>query len=274
MEIVGVDVRWFDLAKLPWSDQGLEETLSSDERRRADRFFFPRDRRRFVRRRGALRILLADQLGTDPATVMLRTDAKGRPHLASEHRSPLRFNQSSSGDVAVCATTEGLDVGIDVEKVRGDFDVNELARRFFSPREVADLESLPEPARTGAFLSCWTLKEAFVKARGDGLRLPLELFDVVARPRTSPESSLVTTRWNPSEVAAWCVRALDARDGYVAAVAVAAPCTLVTVRVDTRWGAPPRTAEPRRTAVTAGGEDLGLRAPGAHPLKATHGGGA
>ena len=228
-----VDVSWSDLAALPWPDQQLEDTLSSEELTRANRFHFPRDRQRFVRRRGALRFLLGSRLGTEPAAVMLRTDPNGRPHLAAEHGSGVRFNQSSSGDVAVYATSPDCDVGVDVEQLRSDFDVDDLARRFFSAREIADLGSLAGAARTGAFFSCWTLKEAFVKARGDGLRLPLDQFDVVVQPETSTGSSLAATRWDPSEVSSWCVQPLDAPAGCAAAVAVAAPCTPVTVRVVT-----------------------------------------
>jgi 4'-phosphopantetheinyl transferase len=230
---VVADVWWFDLGALAWPDRQLEATLSYEERTRADRFHFSRDRQRFVRRRGALRNLLGSALGAQPAAVMLHTDANGRPRLAPEQGSRLRFNQSSSGDVAVCATTTDCDVGVDVEQLRDDFDVDDLARRFFSASEVTQLQSRKGPARTAAFFSCWTSKEAFVKARGDGLRLPLDQFDIDLHLPTATASSLVATRWEPSEVTSWCVRPLSAPAGYVAAVAIAAPCSSVTVDVAT-----------------------------------------
>lgn len=226
-----VNVHWFDLAALPWADAWLEGTLSSDERARAERFRFPGDRRRFVRRRGALRMLLGSTLGTDPAAVMIQTEANGRPVLAPEHGNALRFNPSSSGDVAVCATSADCAVGVDVERVRSDFDLDDLARRFFSAGEFAQLRSRSPSAHVEAFFSCWTLKEAFVKARGDGLRLPLDQFDVDVESRTTTGSALLATRWDPSEASSWCLRPLDAPEGHTAAVAVAAPLSVVTVEV-------------------------------------------
>jgi 4'-phosphopantetheinyl transferase len=244
--VTGIEVRWLRLDRLEWTDTELEACLAPAERARADRFHFPRDRQRFVRRRGALRYLLSDHLGAEPAAIDLTTGPNGRPELHPgphpEDGRDLRFNQSSSGDTAVYAFATGIDVGIDVERHRDDIDIDALAFRFFSPREVAALEAeSPGSPRSAAFFACWTMKEAFVKARGDGLSLPLDGFDVDFRPggptRTGPAtgsatesaspSALLATRWNADEAARWCLRPLPAPAGCSAALAVAAPCGLV-----------------------------------------------
>lgn len=235
-------MRWLRLDRLQWTDAELEACLTRDERARADRFHFPRDRQRFVRRRGALRYLLSDHLGAGPAAIVLTTGPNGRPELHPGHGRDLRFNQSSSGDTAVYAFATGIDVGIDVERHRDDIDIDALAVRFFSPREVAALDAeSPGSPRSAAFFACWTMKEAFVKARGDGLSLPLDGFDVDFRPgaptgtgsatglatASATPSALLATRWDADEATRWCLRPLPAPAGCSAALAVAAPCGIV-----------------------------------------------
>jgi 4'-phosphopantetheinyl transferase len=194
---------------------GHEGLLSADELERAERFHFARDRRRFVVGRGILRALLGAYLDTAPEAVQLRYGASGKPALAD---GPLRFNLSHSGAVALFAfTTEG-EVGVDVEELLPQPDARRLADHFFSPAEVATLRAVPAAALDRGFLECWTRKEAFVKARGDGLSLPLDAFDVTFGP--GRRCALVRTAWAPEEAGQWSlVDVSDPAGGYVAAVA-------------------------------------------------------
>ncbi|MGH9448342.1 MAG: 4'-phosphopantetheinyl transferase family protein, partial [Terriglobia bacterium] len=147
----------------------------------AARFIFPRDRDRFIAGRGILRELLAAYLKEPAATVKFNYGSRGKPRLAPEAPG-LRFNLSHSDGIALYAITKGREVGIDVERIRPDFGGMAVAERFFSARERADLHALPEDSRANGFFLCWTEKEAYVKALGDGLHIPLDSFDVSLAP--------------------------------------------------------------------------------------------
>jgi 4'-phosphopantetheinyl transferase len=201
----------------------LRATLAPDEVARAERFAFPKDRRRYIVGRGALRVILAAYLDTTPADIPIRATPQGKPYLASP--SPdLRFNLSHSGQLALIAAARGREVGVDIEQVDAEGDLEKLlalARRFFSPSEFTALESLPAGAQIGAFYACWTRKEAYLKARGGGLSLPLDGFDVSLRP--GEPAALLATRDDPALAAHWSLHALDPGPGYAAALAVEEP---------------------------------------------------
>jgi 4'-phosphopantetheinyl transferase len=209
--------------------QSLWEQLAPEERDRAARFHFPKDRDRFVAARGLLRVILGAYLGVDPAGLRFTKNAYGKPALA-EQRGPddLRFNLSHSHELVLYAITRGREVGIDVEWMRPDLADEEIAARFFSPREVAALRALPEPQRLEAFFNCWTRKEAFIKARGEGLSLPLDEFDVSLAP--GEPAALLGTCWDPHEAGRWSLRALSPGPGYAAALAVEGECDDPMVR--------------------------------------------
>jgi len=157
----------------------LRGLLSVDELTRAQRFHFDRDRRHFIGRRAILRIVLATYLENTPGSVRFSYNDFGKPCLADPaHSKRLSFNLSHSGELIRIAVAIDRDVGIDVEVVDESVPIDSLARRVFSPREIATLEALPESLRRAGFFSCWTRKEAYVKARGKGLSLPLASFDV------------------------------------------------------------------------------------------------
>jgi len=143
--------------------------LSESERQRALRFKVDRDRRRFIVARARLRQLLAAKLGVDPREIELSNGANGKPHLAGRFAaSTLRFNVSHSDDIAVFAFCDGAEVGVDIEAVRPMNDVDEIAARVFSPAETEALRALDGDTRVRGFFECWTRKEAFIKALGDG----------------------------------------------------------------------------------------------------------
>jgi len=164
----------------PVADPGAASILSPDERARAARFRVERDRDRFVACRLALRRILGRVLRMRPERLDFGYGPNGKPSLAGT--SGVEFNVSHREDLAVIAVTRGRRVGVDVEKLRSVEDSETLSARFFSADEAAALRTISPEARDQAFLACWTRKEAFVKARGDGLSLPLDSFAVSLAP--------------------------------------------------------------------------------------------
>ena len=199
--------------------QELRGVLSPDEHEKADRFHFDVDRRRFVIGRSALRMLLAQRLGTAPAKLQFDTSAFGKPHLASAFAdTALRFNVSHSGDIVLIALALHRALGVDVEHMRPDIEVVGIAERFFSVAERRALGTLDPKEQRDAFYACWTRKEAYIKATGDGLSLPLDQFDVTLLP--GEPARLVATRPDPAEATRWTLMGLEVGDGYKAALAV------------------------------------------------------
>jgi 4'-phosphopantetheinyl transferase len=199
--------------------RAFHDLLTTDEQHRADRFYFPKDREHFVVARGALRRILGRYLDTDPKHLRFSYTAFGKPALTdATGGKELRFNVSHSKGMALYAITRGRDLGVDVELLREDFEGLEIAHHFFSRREVATLNALPDELRTRAFFNCWTRKEAYIKARGEGLSLPLDRFDVSLVP--GEPAALLRTRHNPQEASRWDLQELFPGRGYVAAIAV------------------------------------------------------
>lgn len=190
----------------------LEALLSDEERARASRYVFPRDRDRFLSTRGILRSLLSRYLGRPPSAIEFAYEPAGKPALRPLSSDPrISFNVSHSGAMAVYAFSSCRDVGIDVEAVRFNNTNQGLAERFFSTAERAELLSLPVEKRNEAFFRYWTCKEAYVKARGVGLGIPLNSFDVsLAHGR--PE------RLAGDDSARWMLRSFRPAEGYVGAV--------------------------------------------------------
>ncbi len=191
--------------------------LSPDELKRASRFHFVGDRQRFVKSRGMLRTILASYLSADPSRLSFSYSEKEKPSLGPPHRERrITFNLSHSGGVALFAFARSRDVGIDVEQVRRDFDAEAIARRFFSAQEQQQLAALPADEKFEAFFRCWTRKEAYIKATGDGLSLPLRQFDVSIA--AGDKDALLSTRPDGSEASQWRLCEVSAGLGYVAAL--------------------------------------------------------
>jgi 4'-phosphopantetheinyl transferase len=172
------------IVRLEASEENFERSfswLSPDETTRAERFYFDRHRHAFVLGRAALRVLLADYLKRSPAEVVFVYGSQGKPALA-DPTCPLRFNVSNSGNLAAFAFTVGCEIGLDVEQHRPIHDFEHIADRFFSPEETAELLELPIAERKSAFFNCWARKEAYIKAMGGGLSIPLDSFRVTLRP--------------------------------------------------------------------------------------------
>lgn len=196
----------------------LEPILSDDEIRRANRFRFAEHRRRFVIARGCLRQLLAGYLQIDARELLFIYSAEGKPSLDVRHESDLLFNVSHSGEIAGFAFALRRTLGIDVELIRRDVDVEEIPKRFFSAAEQVALDTLEGEHKVQGFFRCWTRKEAYVKAVGSGLSLPLRDFDVSLMPGETPK--LLATRPDPTLAGRWSMASLDFGEEYAAAVIV------------------------------------------------------
>ncbi len=217
----GVQLWRIDLDAVVQPESRWQSLLSPDERDRASRFHFERDRLHFCAARGLLRTLLAGYVVAQPQDVRFHYSEKGKPELAEPHASArFAFNLSHSGGVALIGLTRNGPIGVDIENIRNDFDTAAIAQRFFSASEQEQLLKLPPEERHQAFFRCWTLKEAFIKALGEGLSHPLHQFDVSVDAET-PVS--LVTRPNASEAELWQLQSVEAGPGYAAAVAVQRP---------------------------------------------------
>jgi 4'-phosphopantetheinyl transferase len=200
------------LAVDPTTLQRLENLLADDERARAGRFIFQQDRDRFIAARGILRELLSTYLQCEPRNIGFSYGPRGKPAISSDGaRYPLRFNLSHSHGLALIGVSREREIGIDVERIRPEFAGAEIAKRYFSAREILELGRLPVELRTEGFFLCWTRKEAYIKAEGDGLHIPLDTFDVSLTPDLPVEL-------HSADQSRWTLRSLTPDPGYVAAV--------------------------------------------------------
>jgi 4'-phosphopantetheinyl transferase len=192
---------------------------SADELERASRFRFPRDRNRYLVGRAVLRSILARYLACAPGDLRFRYGASGKPMLADTFKGEtLEFNVSHSGEYALYAVARDRKVGIDIEQMRADMPYEQIAAQFFSPEENRHLRSLPEHLRRTAFYFIWTRKEAYVKARGEGLLLPLDRFDVLT-PHPYPATAPFAVH-DPASAAPWSVRDVEAFPDYAASLVI------------------------------------------------------
>jgi 4'-phosphopantetheinyl transferase len=193
--------------------------LSPDEIARASRFHFEKDRIHFTRCRSALRGLLADYLLIPAAEIHFEYLTSGKPYLAvDQNPRALQFNVSHSANMALIAVGSEHRLGVDIERIRDDVDTASLAERFFSPRERDGLRALPKPLRVTGFYACWTRKEAFLKATGDGLSFPLADFSVTTHPNRAP--ALEDIKGDQEAAKQWSLADLSVAEGYRATLVV------------------------------------------------------
>ena len=194
------------------------DVLSDDERRRAHRFRFEEDRAEYVSGRAQLRQILADYLGACPEELRFCYGPMGKPELAGPFTaSGLRFNLSHSAGVALYAVSHDREVGVDLEQIHELPGVDQIAQRFFSPRENAMLQNLPAEQKLRGFFNCWTRKEALVKGLGDGLSRRLDCFTVSLAP--GEPARLLDREKEVATLDRWALRALTPAPGFAAALA-------------------------------------------------------
>jgi 4'-phosphopantetheinyl transferase len=216
-----------DLDDSRWETGRFREMLSEDEIQRAVGYHFERERRHFILRRGMLRSILGRYLSIAAAEVGFVYNPYGKPALETRGgEEGLQFNMSHSEGLMLVALRRGRRVGIDIEHVRADLEIEEIAARYFSTAEQAALHALPSEDKLRAFFACWTRKEAFIKALGQGLSLPLDAFDVTLAPLQ--EARLLSVRESTALTAGnalvpehhWQLQHLEPEPGYVGALCV------------------------------------------------------
>ena len=203
-------------------DDGLIDNyrnlLTEDERARANRFRLEEHKDRFTIRRGILRVLIGRYLNQGPYGEPFPLNEFGKPRLPTVASGlDLRFNVSHSSGMALLAFAHNREIGVDVEAIRPDIDYCALATRFFSPTESSTLLSLPPNQRSRAFFAGWSRKEAYIKARGMGLSMPLDQFDVSIRP--GEPAKILAIRDVPENSALWSLWELAPGPGFAGALA-------------------------------------------------------
>jgi len=199
--------------------EALNQVLSLDEKIRAERFRFERDRRRFIAARGILRQILGSCLSVEPSAVRFCYGRNGKPRLADTYdNGKICFSLSHSQGIALYGFSRGRQVGVDIESIRDFTEMGEIARQFFSVNENEVFNGLPKSKKVDAFFKCWTRKEAFVKAIGDGLSYPLNMFDVSVDPGEPAE--LLRIRGDARKAARWSIQDVKTDPGLAAAFAV------------------------------------------------------
>jgi 4'-phosphopantetheinyl transferase len=220
-ELVGDEIHVW-CASLDRPVSGFQRLLSEDERTRAERYHFEEDRRRFIVRRGILRTLLSGYLGIEPYQVKFCYGKNGKPGVPDIFgKTKVQFNLSRSEGLVLYAFTRNHEIGVDIEYVREIPGIGRIAKRFFSARENSIFQSLPESQKKEAFFNCWTRKEAFIKAIGDGLLHPLDSFDVSLVP--GEPARLIGIKGDFREASRWSLRDLQPAVGFSAALAVKGP---------------------------------------------------
>jgi 4'-phosphopantetheinyl transferase len=209
---------WVSPLHISWDERiALAKVLDTEERDRANRFRFPKHRWEFVVARGTLKEVIGRYLGFPADQVHLGSGAKGKPYLLRPETSiDLRFNLSHSGDYFLIGVAKGRELGIDIERMRPDLADDGMARTSFSEREVTAFRALPPEFQERGFFSCWSRKEAFIKATGEGVSYGLQDFDVSLAPGEEPK--LLGCRRDVTATSRWMLRALDPVPGYAAAL--------------------------------------------------------
>jgi 4'-phosphopantetheinyl transferase len=213
----------------------LELLLAADERKRAARFRFPEGSNRFVASRAVLRIILGSYLNTPAHELVFSNGAHGKPALIAPRQNALRFNSSRSQELALYAVSSGSEVGVDVERVRPDLEVDRIAELFFSQSEAGVIRGLRNDQKIDAFFSCWVSKEAYLKATGHGLSQPLSSFEVSFAGGTVPIGGDANKRVKSR----WLLRQLEVAPGFKAAFVAPSNCD----RVRYFWWSPGDTEE-------------------------------
>ena len=204
----------------PQQVERLGLPLSNEEWQRANRFRFEQHRRQYLVGRGALRTLLAAYLGIFPERVRFTYGPRGKPFLADQAagEGSLFFNLSNSSELALVGFVRGAEIGVDVEFMKPMSDLEQIAERFFSLSERETLRGLPHEKKPEGFFNCWTRKEAYLKAMGEGLAAPLDSFDVTLAPGEPPR--MLTLQGDAERAARWCFQCFRPAEEYIAALAI------------------------------------------------------
>jgi len=209
-------------AKLDQSDEcvkQLTQMLSVEEQRKSERFHFDKDTKYFIVTRGVLRTILSRYLRVEPNRLQFGYRSNGKPYLTEKlNGEEICFNLSRSHSLSLYAFTRSRQIGVDIEYIVPIKEADQIVARFFSSYERTMWQQLPKDKKQEAFFHCWTRKEAYIKARGEGLSLPLDQFDVSFAP--GEPAALFVTSGASDESSRWLLRALQPGPGYVGALVV------------------------------------------------------
>lgn len=216
-----VDIWSIDTTYFPDDLTPYFQLLSKEEQLRNQRFKFEKDQRLNILARSALRILAAQYLNSMPISIQIGYEAYEKPYFLDYPE--LKFNVSHSGEMVVLAFIQQFDLGVDVEYIKTDFEVMNIADNFFAYDEIEKLKAVEKELQFEAFYRCWTRKEAFIKAKGSGLSFPLADFSV----SIGEKAKLLATRWAIEEKKEWSLSSFVPKKGYVGALAVHGPVTKI-----------------------------------------------
>lgn len=212
-----VDIWSIDTAKFPDNLTPYFQIISKEEQLRSQRFKFEKDQRLNILARSGLRVLAAQCLNCAPITIQMGYEEYGKPYFLDYPE--LKFNVSHSGEMIVLAFIQQFELGVDVEYIKTDFEVMDIADNFFAHDEIQNLKEVEKELQFEAFYRCWTRKEAFIKAKGSGLSFPLADFSV----SIGEKAKLLATRWDEDEKNEWSLSSFMPKNGYVGALAVHGP---------------------------------------------------
>lgn len=210
------------------NDPGLLETylglLSPEEREKQRKFYFEKNKRQYLVSHALVRLTLSRYAPVEPRAWTFVTNEYGCPRVAGEGNAWLRFNLSHTDGMAMIAVARDVDVGVDVEDTLRTGETTGIAGRFFAPSEVQALKALEASRQRERFFEYWTLKEAYIKARGMGLSLPLEQFAFDLQPGEPPRIAFDPRLKDDPE--GWQFVQLGPSKRHMAAVAVRRARTL------------------------------------------------
>ena len=212
-----VDIWSIDTAKFPNDLTSYFQLLSQEEQLRSQRFKFEKDQRLNILARSGLRVLAAQYLNCTPVSIQMGYEEYDKPYFLDYPE--LKFNVSHSGEMIVLAFIQQFELGVDVEYIKTDFEVMDIADNFFALDEIEKLKEVEKELQFEAFYRCWTRKEAFIKAKGSGLSFPLADFSV----SIGEKAKLLATRWDADEKNEWSLSSFMPKNGYVGALAVHGP---------------------------------------------------
>ncbi|GGZ71083.1 4'-phosphopantetheinyl transferase family protein [Algibacter mikhailovii] len=190
--------------------------LSQDEIIKASKFRFDKDKNCSIITRGALRLLSGMYLNMSPENILFKYGDYGKPDFDIE--TELKFNVSHSGNMAIIGFVLNKDIGVDIEKIKYDFEVMDIVDNYFSQLEIESLKKLPIQEHNQGFYRCWTRKESFIKAKSQGLSFALDSFSVSLD--SDDKAQLLETHWNSDEKESWGLFSFSPDTDYLGAVTV------------------------------------------------------
>ena len=157
-----------------------------------------------------------EKVKTNPEAITFKYGEYGKPIF--DFKTNLKFNISHSGDIAILSFVKDFDIGADIEQIKNDFDVLDIATNYFSELEIEALKKVPKKKQAEYFYRCWTRKESFIKAKSQGLSFPLDSFSVSID--SNDRTELLETQWDVNEKNTWKLFAYSPKENYLSAVSV------------------------------------------------------